>query len=1834
MDENSRASAARKLPQTAANFFVGTNSRVPRMTLAQSSHIIPMPMSATSAGFPTSKAVLSRLRPTPNTPTTGKPPSPPRRLANEGGKVAKAVQQFSRNAEDEEDIAPIDPIIPPTGTERGQTSTDTLVDQEDNFVPISLTRSATENIASASLESENSKSAELDVESETTKVEPQAKLIGQGARASEQAQDSTRDSPLEQDLEDRRSLAPTDNSIVLSAGSHFTPTARNTRSQSTEAETSNIIQEVRTLSDSAQSQGQDHNQLPHPTELAVQDASLLPAQEGEASPAPVASNNASTSECPTVHADGGWTASPAADIIVDLPPSPATPAPDTNMQPGSSAIQQSQPLSPNRIPGGPVHETQAWPSHSESSIASMPLALSTLITPGPISGLQSAFSDSTDPTVTSSPLDRLPNSAAVQTSHSLSKMIEQGAHNFESTDFPAVSQSFGNNPVTPADETEAKRLEEKPSSSSHNSSIDEVRAEITDPALSESLVREALGQSKQNETASTTGLDAAASPGLDGAEILDTAALVDRLEEDAESDASWEDGLLEGVYADSETSGRQDVFEPPVEVTLETVEPPFVPDDLEVGQRFHVEMPAEVPYAESTGDEEILAELIDTVEDADPGVDIVKPRDSLIERTTTWIKHTMEQRGDSSLEATLFNSHVGHEVTAPAVSHIVSDEVLTAQASKSHDVDAEVILLPSRLQEYANGTQPSAAHQVSASSGVARHLDMIEQISPPRPSDERPVLGQKLTRSFSQRKQAEGASAKPIKIPGRLKIPQRDTEVVIAKARRESLERLPARIKSQQPIAEDQPQRKADPMRASEFDDVLHAWSHQGDKAPALEPATPPARGLVEKMVKNWDDSEEEEVASVGVAQRMTLRRMSGYTVQGSPRREPGALPGKLRLKEVVTEVEGGEMRPTKRMLLKHLSQTSRQRKKEGTLPGKLPGRTREEAEPEERKLERVPLKNVSNFNVRTPPTRQSQPLPSVLSPFEWEQTSPQKHRNSPGKLLQHPAQAESEDEEHKPLLGKLLQRDVMQTSPQGPRQSPNMLVRRTLAAEPDLGGKPRTKPGRLVQRQTRPSSPGKPKPSTAGKLSRHFEESKSESDGEQRAKPVKLSPSVVNQTTSRSSQLVPGKLSRPDVESDPDSEVELKPTPGKLSRPALASEPTSKQDARPLPGKLPHPTLRPKEESREEEKATPGKLSPWVVDGADPDKERPSPGKLQSHATEEASYENEGMLPGRLARHPVEAKVTNRVESKASPGRLPQYSVQEVSSAEQRVLPGKLQPSLAGSAATEVSPSLPGKLVQQSPVSTPFNAAPRSQPGKLPEYRPHEGAQPNEQRPPPSKLPEYAPEQASSVELKARPSPGKLAPHAFDSLPTDEPQPTLRPLRKILPASADAAEPDLVKARIVRRKRAPTMAAFTNERPRGLQSNIASYSTPPALPELLRHADTAEPREVLQPPQTSTVSSPERYEAPRSLSTATPRSESRMLRPLRLASSSSAFSTPRRPDVSVTDTSPRTLASELWTPNTSHPAHSAVTEETSVSRSMQSRSDSAQRRLVTRDGSLRSDRSSGARQYDHVSGRGRSHTMQRSTPAGGFGSRQYIPTPDVQVYSRQPPSHGSNATYRGFRTSSGRQNHHPGPGDERLSSQRQPRSPRIRPQAAPTGTGFDISFSLTHPTLTPHVSDAGTMFEFGLRVDITPHHSSQYHTRVETHPEQYEFSNLPSEEMSRVQEEAQEFLLQNLVSPAHSERRGLLLRRGTGETSYRGLSSPFLGTDVDRYGEMGGRSRGTSEAHSFRSDVTDRVGMSPMQRRARQSSSAAGLASPLPYIKRAPPRGVNTPGECVGTHQ
>ncbi len=162
-----------------------------------------------------------------------------------------------------------------------------------------------------------------------------------------------------------------------------------------------------------------------------------------------------------------------------------------------------------------------------------------------------------------------------------------------------------------------------------------------------------------------------------------------------------------------------------------------------------------------------------------------------------------------------------------------------------------------------------------------------------------------LQRSFSHRSQSQKDPSKPPrKVPGRLHIPSPHQNVDV-KVRRQSLELLAtrkARAKSpkHEPAALDPSSPGPPRKRSSHFDNALRTWSHPADDE-GQSPVRHDRQGdHVGRMAKLWDDtgqsSEEEEVASVTVCKRMTLRRMSGFTVHSTPRHEtpPLPLPGKL----------------------------------------------------------------------------------------------------------------------------------------------------------------------------------------------------------------------------------------------------------------------------------------------------------------------------------------------------------------------------------------------------------------------------------------------------------------------------------------------------------------------------------------------------------------------------------------------------------------------------------------------------------------------------------------------------------------------------------------------------------------------------------------------------------------------------------------------------------------------------------------------------------------------------------------------------------------------------
>ncbi|KAJ1020080.1 hypothetical protein NDA16_004360 [Ustilago loliicola] len=305
-------------------------------------------------------------------------------------------------------------------------------------------------------------------------------------------------------------------------------------------------------------------------------------------------------------------------------------------------------------------------------------------------------------------------------------------------------------------------------------------------------------------------------------------------------------------------------------------------EQQDLQQRTYTGQPEEALYADSTGDEEILAELIDDVEGPEAEVEHVKPRDSLIERTTLWIRNTVEEQGSVTIQgADLDRDDDTRSVASIRLIDLAAEaqEPLLEVSTPSHYSD-EMASLP-RSQEPDDAVRSSPARQAATASDMpelkdstvtkaGKLTDAFEHVPSAQISNERPALGQKLTRSFSQRKRLGKTSSKPIKIPGRLKIPQREQEAAAPKVHRESLDLLPALNKPQLPAAEDQPHHNVDARRGSDFDDILLAWSQPGQTVP--EPVTPPARGHVGRKVKDWDDSEEEEVASVGVAKRMTLK--------------------------------------------------------------------------------------------------------------------------------------------------------------------------------------------------------------------------------------------------------------------------------------------------------------------------------------------------------------------------------------------------------------------------------------------------------------------------------------------------------------------------------------------------------------------------------------------------------------------------------------------------------------------------------------------------------------------------------------------------------------------------------------------------------------------------------------------------------------------------------------------------------------------------------------------------------------------------------------------------
>ena len=547
-----------------------------------------------------------------------------------------------------------------------------------------------------------------------------------------------------------------------------------------------------------------------------------------------------------------------------------------------------------------------------------------------------------------------------------------------------------------------------------------------------------------------------------------------------------------------------------------------------------------------------------------------------------------------------------------------------------------------------------------------------------------------------------------------------------------------------------------------------------------------------------------------------------------------------------------------------------------------------------------------------------------------------------------------------------------------------------------------------------------------------------------------------------------------------------------------------------------------------------------------------------------------------------------------------------------------------------------------------------------------------------------------STPRREPRPLPGKLLRQSGKTLPPEEPRSDVRRMRLVQPVHAPAVVQQKVSPGKLKVKQA--------QRTSVLDHDNASVPARNAMPRFMREADVhdtlprtpsrsrdeaslatqstniddvTEPLEVLRSRESPSVAeecfplrhSPKR---PAQSTHSTKRVEAGKLKPLRLQGSQSTFSTPRKPDVSVTTTSPHTILSGLWTPDTSHPAHSALTEETSVSKSTKPRPQSVSKHRVRETSAQQlhvrestshtpdegSTRPSLLEQHRRRESRC-DNVMEDLSEAHHFAPRQMSePSTHVGNLDRSRTSSGLSP----LRLSQGdRQGH--------LLAGHKSTTVRQEQDSRATVPGFEISFQLQEPRMAPHCQD-GTLLEFGLRVLIQPtgQHStkSPWHfqpssrldvdARLRSSPHidatQYEYSHLPAAEMCKVQKEAQDYLLHTLTSPQHRDRNNLrgslrLPQPRTSGSSLRepGLRSPFQDRDEEAASSSSGTklpykdilltdpSRQPSVSPSNVQPSILSPSVHPADRRSplRRRGPSAGLSSPLPYIKRATPRSVSS---------
>ena len=670
-----------------------------------------------------------------------------------------------------------------------------------------------------------------------------------------------------------------------------------------------------------------------------------------------------------------------------------------------------------------------------------------------------------------------------------------------------------------------------------------------------------------------------------------------------------------------------------------------------------------------------------------------------------------------------------------------------------------------------------------------------------------------------------------------------------------------------------------------------------------------------------------------------------------------------------------------------------------------------------------------------------------------------------------------------------------------------------------------------------------------------------------------------------------------------------------------------------------------------------PAKLQPAPADVVTPVESRSLPGKLPKKLIHPTSLHNARRLPGKLQR--AEVSVMLQGDLGPTPGKLQQTAVSTIAARGTHSLPGKLQRAPVDAIVSRETPAMPGKLQRADAGTVPAQNL-RSVPGRLqiPEFdavspqdlhngRPVPGnLRRTEVDMAPSGLPHPLPGKLRGVDVNmVSPNhphqlPGRLQMAEIETSPSRQPHPLPGKLQRIETDAAPSPEARPFPGRLSRaRLDAVTSQDFQVQRRPVSEIGAGQAVLPLDTSTRIGYAD--EPQEFLafeadiDPRQGATASS-NRMQTPSS----TPAGEQpSSIRPLKLQGSGSTFTTPRRPDVSVINTSPLTVDSELWTPDTSNQPKSTLTDETSVT------TRAGLRPLLTAKSC--STQSTTALSADYEAKRTRPRVSTESSSCSQsrlYGqSRRHAfdaATGMSQPFSSQMPAPrwylGAQLQQTDPRSNTDR------PHSQRYSQQHND------PQSAATGAnfgsripGFEISFELQEPRMAPHLGE-GTLMEFGIRVLIKPSDDvqaadswrlrppSQLNLQSATperagasvHPMQYEYNHLSSDEMCRIQHEAQEHLTRTLASTDQRSRRLQLqessllspfsdpreLDTSLTDTGSFTSSRQLQGRELKTHRQSGSPSTAPSSIHSLRGA-------------AREAMPSASLASPIPYIKRAPPR-------------